>query len=689
MQDPQLINRELSWLSFNHRVLQEAKDPTVPLYEKIKFTAIFSSNLDEFFRVRVAALRYLLVLKEKSQKKLKFDPIELLEQIHHTVNRQQEELGQIYRNIILKELKKQKIFLVDDKNLNSSQTEYIRSYYKEEVYPFLQPVLLFKNKLTLFLKNNVIYLAVRLYSKRAVKDISNPGKAKPTYAVIEIPSWHRPRFILLPEDNGKHYVMFVDDIIRLCLPDIFHGFKVAESYAIKLTRDAEIYIDDEFSGDLLTKIKKGLSRRKSGVPSRFLYDKRMPKDFLSFLKSAFLLQNEDIVPGGRYHNYSDFFAFPNPQKSTLNYKELIALKMPAFDSNKSVFTALLKKDILIHFPYQSYDYVIRFINQSAQDKTVRSIFITLYRVSAQSQIVSQLIQAAQNGKKVTAFVELKARFDEESNIRWAQEMENAGVKVLYSFPGLKVHAKCCLVERLESGRTMQYAYLGTGNFNEKTSKIYTDIGMFTANQDITKEVRRVYSYLEGKKVKQAYKHLLVAPFNLRSGLYELIDRETENAQSGYEAAITLKLNNLEDKRIIRKLYKASQAGVKVKLLIRGVCCLIPGKENLSENIEAYSILDRFLEHSRIYVFANRNEPLYWLASADWMERNLDRRIEVCFPVYDLDLQSELSDLLSMHFVDKRKVRLIDETFENRYLDSVMAKGSTAQEKIYQYYKNRV
>ena len=677
-QNIRLFNREISWLGFNHRVLQEARDESVPLHEKIKFMAIFSSNLDEFFRVRVAALRNLLALKEKTQKKLEFNPAELLNRIHEYVNQQQEELGDTYRNIILKGLRDNNIFLIDAEDANENQREFIQQYFEHEIYPFLQPVFLFKAKVTYFLQNHALYMAVKLFSKDAVNTTSSRAK----YALLEIPTRFLPRFVTLPGDADNHFIMFLDDIIRAFLHTIFTGYTIDSAYAIKLTRDAEIYIDDEFSGDLVDKIRKGISRRKTGVPSRFLYDLNMPKTFIKFLSEALHLSKEDLIPGGRYHNFSDFFSFPALGAEDLRYDKLLPVSGKSFSTNTPLFKSIGKKDILLHFPYHSYSPVIDFLKAAAEDKEVASIYMTLYRVSSGSQIINNLMLAAQNGKKVTVFVEIKARFDEESNIKWAEELQRSGVKVLYSFPGLKVHAKLCLVRRSDK----DFVYLATGNFNEKTARIYTDFGMFTCRRSITSEIIRVFSYLESRKNELQLKTLLVAPFNMRQTFYSLIDNELKNAESGKPASIILKLNSLEDRKIIQKLYLASQAGVKIELIIRGICCLVPGVKNLSENINVISIIDRYLEHTRIFVFHNSGRKKVFIGSADWMRRNLSRRIEVVFPIPDPEIRKNILTILNFQLQDNTKARIITSKIKNEYRKTESDDLVNAQSKTYRFIK---
>jgi polyphosphate kinase len=680
------FNRELSWLSFNYRVLQEAKDESVPLFERLKFLAIYSSNLDEFFRVRVASLRSLLALKDKSQKELQFNPHLLLKKILDTVHTQQEEFGKIFREEIIPQLETENIFIVNDKTVLPDHKDFIKNYFKDQVIPYVQPALLDKNKISTFLHNRAIYFALRLLPKQKKKSISPRYK----YAIVEIPSAKTGRFITLPSTDRKHYVIFLDDIIRMNLGDLLPGYKVESCFSIKLTRDAELYIDDEFTGDLLSKIKKGLARRNTGAPSRFLYDERMPDDFLKFLRAALQLERNDLVPGGRYHNFNDFFSFP-PSLKTINKPQLENDPLPPLQSKDlegviSMFDVLSEKDVLLSFPYQSFGYVAKFLEEAADDVNVKSIKITLYRVADESLIVRSLIKAAENGKKVTAFVEVKARFDEESNFISADVLEKAGIRVFFSFPGLKVHSKLCLIERVEKNKSRFYTYLATGNFNEKTARIYCDYALLTANQKFGMDAGRVFNFLQRKKENVKSKELIVAPFNLRKSFIKLIDNEIQIAKEGKPAEIIIKLNSLEDRKMIKKLYEASNAGVKARIIVRGICCLIPDVKELSENIEVVSIVDRFLEHARVFVFHNGGDNKYFLSSADWMKRNLSRRIEVAFPVYDKEIQKQLQKMIDLQLSDNVKARVIDKEQKNEYGEDESEQKTRSQYDIYNYIK---
>ncbi|MGE3799657.1 MAG: polyphosphate kinase 1 [Candidatus Kapaibacterium sp.] len=667
-------DRELSWLSFNYRVLQEAKDQRVPLFERIKFLAIYSSNLDEFFRVRVASLRSLLRLRKRSRQSLTIDLGELIGQIRSTVFKYQEEIGSTYREEILPDLERVGIRILNESEVNAEQLKYLNEWFEEHLLSNLHATFLQQEFAGPFLHNRKLYLIVALqprlarkfWSEQSEEEKASVPKSEISLAILEVPSATLGRFHKLPSPNGEHHVMFLDDILRLFISRIFPGFNPVDAWSVKLTRDAELYIDDEFAGDLLKKIRKGLRKREQGVPSRFLFDKRMPADVLKALRKGLELRKEDLVPGARYHNFSDFFTFPFPDQPEHFYPPMPPLINEELQREELLFDAISKKDYLFHFPYESYDPVIRFIREAAADPQVRAIAITLYRVASDSEVTKSLIQAAQNGKEVMAFVEVKARFDEESNLYWAGEMEKGGVRVLYSFPGLKVHSKICVVTRQEGDGLKRYAYLATGNFNERTSRIYCDQGLLTADERLTEETDRVFRFLSGEIHEPEFHHLLVAPFTLRKRLIGLIDREIEHAVSGRGGAITLKVNSLEDSEMIDKLYQASQAGVKIRLIVRGICCLRPGLPGLSQNIEAISIVDRFLEHARIYLFHNNGEEELYTSSADWMKRNLSRRVEVAFPIYNPEHKQMLRQVLEIQWQDNQHARWLDEGRENEY-----------------------
>ncbi|MEI8135174.1 MAG: polyphosphate kinase 1 [bacterium] len=680
-----ITNREISWLQFNERVLQEAHDDRNPLYERIKFLAIYSSNLDEFFRVRVASLRSLLNLKKAEHKDLEIQPASLLKKIHQIVTAQQEMFGKIFTKQIIPALRKNNIYLVDETQLSEEQAEQVRRYFSEKVLPLLKPVFTAKTTIDPFINNRSLYFALSLMPRGEVK-ISEvaPKERSIEYCVLEIPSADLPRFFLLDKKGKNQYIMFLDDVIRLSLRQYFVRHEVLGAYSFKMTRDAELHIDDEFEGDLLTKIQEGLGARKKGMPSRFLYDPTMPPDMLKYFSKYFKLSDDDLIRGGRYHNFSDFMGFPNPGITGLENKPQPPLQHRDFAESRSLFPVIAQKDVLLFYPYQTYDYVLQFINQAAKDPSVIAIKITLYRVASNSKVVAALKEAAKNGKEVTAFVEIKARFDEEQNLFWAGELERSGVKVLYSFPGLKVHCKLCIVTRLERGEKMRYCYLASGNFNEKTSTIYSDIALFTADSRITKEVKEVFQIL-GRKERQAeFDHILVAPFTMRKFFEKRIEKEIKFAKEGKRAEIIIKLNSLEDSEMIEKLYEASNAGVKIKMVIRGICCAIPGVPGMSANIRATSIVDRYLEHARIFIFHNGGNERYYVASADWMTRNLSHRIETGFPIYDESLQKEIRQFIDIELKDNVKARTIAKGRNNKYRR--VAQGTEKIQSQIDFYK---
>lgn len=678
-----LITRDLSWLSFNYRVLQEAKDPTVPLFERIKFLAIYSSNLDEFFRVRMANHRNLLRVGKKTKKELEFSPKQIVRNIQDEVTKQQEEVSKIFEKEIIPELKNHNIYLKRRLDLNEEQREFVEDYFKDHMLPFVQPVLLVKDKIRPFLNNAALYLTVLLQSK---EDAEAPHE----YAIVKIPSDHLPRFIKLPSPENRHDLIILDDIVRHSVSWMFPGYDILDTYSIKLTRDAELYIDDEFAGDLIQKIKDSLAKRHVGPASRFVYDREMPEELLESLKDVFDLEKYDTLKEGRYHNNFDFFKFPDFGLTQLKDPPLPPLPYQDLEGTKDFYKSIKDRDHLLHYPYHAYESVVRFFEQAAVDPDVTHIKIIQYRVAKRSRIMQALMNAVRSGKQVSVFIEVKARFDEEANLAWGERLEKAGVKVHYSFPGVKVHSKLALVRRLEANHERMYAYLSTGNFHEDTAKLYTDMGLFTADKRIVSEVARVFSYLETvKQPPQPFKHLLVGQFNLREGLESLIDFEIRKAKAGKAAKIILKMNSLQDPAMIKKLYEASQAGVTIKLIVRGICCLVPGVKGLSEKIEAISIVDRFLEHSRVFIFSHGGRERIYLSSADWMVRNLSYRIETCFPILDAKLRREIKDYINIQLRDNVKSRLLDEDSNNDYFKNGSDMAIRSQVETYYYVKRKL
>ncbi|MFN4081502.1 MAG: polyphosphate kinase 1 [Saprospiraceae bacterium] len=675
------LHRDISWLAFNYRVLQEAKDPLVPLLERLKFLAIYSSNLDEFFRIRVADIRKLKKIGKKTKAQLDFDPGATLRQIQAIVKIQQEEFSDILHNQIIPQLREHNIFLLRRLDLNETQRQFAEDYFTQYLQPFVMPVLLVKGRIRPFLANAHLYLAVNLRLKRR-------PLAENEYAIVKVPSDQLPRFIELPASGpGRREIIMLDDIVRHSVSLLFPGYDILDTYSIKLTRDAELYIDDEFKGDLVEKIKQSLQKRQVGPASRFVYDREMPDAMLAYLKECFDLGKNDFLPEGRYHNNFDFFKFPDFGLAHLKYKPLPPVMHPTLSHSKDFFANLREKDQLLHVPFQSYEPVIRFFEQAAADPKVTHIKVVQYRVAKNSRILQILMDAVNRGKMVSVFVEIKARFDEAANLEWGEKMEKAGVKVHYSFPGVKVHAKLALTRRMEGRSARLYAYLATGNFHEETAKIYGDLGLFTANQDLCAEVSTVFTFLENAKPPRSpFKHLLVGKFNLREGLFALIDAEIEAARSGKSASMILKMNSLEDRDIIARLYVASQAGVKIKLIVRGICCLAPGIPDISENIEIISIVDRFLEHARVFVFHHGGAEKIYLSSADWMTRNLSYRIETAFPVYDPDLKQEIMQAIEFQLNDNVKARIVEAEARNEYRRTQSDIPMRSQIETYYFYK---
>ena len=662
------FNRDLSWLSFNYRVLQEAKNKEVPLLERLKFLAIYSSNLDEFYRVRVGLLRSTMIKNDDSLNRKK-----LLTKIQKKVGKQLNEFGKIYRGTLLPQLARNKIYIRTEADLNKEQKSFVEEYFRSTILPELRLVFLDGKSNTPFLENKHLYFALKL------KKLSSK---KTEYAILNIPSEKLPRFIMLPSRPAQHAVIFLDDMIRQCLHFLFMEHTVKACHAIKISRDAELDLEEE--NDLVEEIKSKLIKRKTNPPSRFLYDNSMPHDMLNHLREQFSSVKDFIIPGGRYHNFEDFFSFPTPDKPRLKYPEFPELKHKAFEKSKSFFDTIRTSDQILHFPYQSYDYIINFLDQAATDPDVTSIKITLYRVPDDSKIANALLKAAANKKEVSVFMEVKARFNEVVNIYWAQKFEEAGIHVFYSFKNLKVHGKICLVERMEKGKKKRYAYLSTGNFHEKTARVYCDYGYFTARKELTKETEKIFQYFNSQRKEPQFHHFLVAPFNLRRRLKNLIRTEAVNARVRKKASIIIKVNNLEDARMINQLYNASRAGVKITLIVRGICCLVPGVEGMSENIKVISIVDRYLEHARVFIFHAGGKERMYISSADLMTRNLSRRIEAVFPVYDDLAKQQIRHAISFQMKDNTKARKLNKTQSNPYKQSKSRKKIRAQLDTYKY-----
>lgn len=675
-----IINREISWLYFNDRVLQEAADPSVPLIDRIKFLAIFSSNLDEFYRVRVATLSRLSNLNEKAKEILGYNPKKVLNQIKNIVVRQERKFNNLYENIIVKQLAEEKIFILNDKQLNVSRGEFVKNYFRERLLSTLVPIMLNENLPLPELRDRAIYFFVKLTNGKYTQ-----------LALIEFPD-NLPRFVVLPETNNLKFIILIDDIIRYNLEDIFFIFEhqTIEAYSIQLTRDAELDLDKEVSEKFIDALSKSLLKRRKGKPMRLLYDSDMPLDMLKYLVGKMGLHGESLIPGNKYHNFKDFISFPNVGRHELEYEKTVPLAVGGLSFGKSLMEMIAKKDYLISTPYQSYDYVIHFLREAAIDPKVREISIAVYRLAENSRVMHALINAAKNGKSVTCLVELRARFDEQNNISWSRRLEEEGVNVIYGIDGYKVHSKICLISRVEKGKIAYYGCLSTGNFNERTARLYADHTLLTANKKITGDLVSIFKALNKCFLPKGIKHLIVSPVDSRSAMYKLIDNEIKNAKLGKEAYMILKMNSLADEQMVAKLYQASNAGVKIKMIIRGMCCLIPGLKGQSENIEVISIIDKYLEHARVHIYCNGGNELTYLTSADFMTRNIDTRVEVGFPVYDRNLQREIRDIINLQLEDNTKAREINAHNTNKYRKSSSDLPHRAQVDIYDYlkYKNK-
>lgn len=674
------INREISWLSFNERVLQEAADPTTPLVERMKFLGIFSNNRDEFYRVRVATIRRLSKLGKKAVAIYGDDPVDLLQKLQRKVIDQQNRFEEIYQEL-KGALALNNIFIINEKQLNEKQQKYIKEYFHNDLTPTLFPLMVDDTKPFPYMKDKSSYLFVRL--------VSTIEKNKTKYALIEVPSKVVSRFVILPQEGEKKFIILLDDVIRFCVDEIFSvfGYTAKEAINIKLTRDAELDIDSDVSKSMLEKISKSVKDRKKGQPVRFVYDSTMSKDMLSFIMRKLGMDKKDnAIPGGRYHNFKDFINFPNIGSPELVYQHPRPLEHKYLvDNNRSVLDIVREKDILLHYPYHTFNHIITLLREASIDPTVESIKITLYRVADSSKIANSLINAVKNGKKVTVLVELQARFDEENNIYWANKLQEEGAHVIYGVPGLKVHSKLFLITRREKGKEVKYAHIGTGNFNEKTARIYTDFSLITANKQITDEIKKVFDFYADNFKIGTYKHLAVAPFYMRKIFTAQINKEITNAKAGKKAYAILKMNSLVDKEMIKKLYEASQAGVKITLIVRGACSLVTEAAGFSDNISAYSIVDKYLEHTRVLIFCNNGDEKMYITSADWMNRNFDNRSEVAVPIYDLDVKKQINDIIQIQLSGNTKVRIIDKLQQNNYKTIKSGeKKIRVQDEIYQY-----
>ena len=678
------FKRDISWLSFNYRVLLEAEDDTLPLYERINFISIYSSNLEEFYKIRVADHKAIATGAAHSDEESVQSAMQLVTEINEEVNRQLEERIRIYEQKILPALRQHHIIFYQSRNVEPFHKEFLRRFFREEIFPYLSPVPVSKDKVISFLRDNRLYLAVRLHSKGTL-----PGDPDHTqYFVMKLPYSKVPRFIELPKQDKNYYLMFIEDIIKANIDTIFPGYDVDSSYCIKISRDADILIDESANtSEIIEQVKTKVKKRKIGAVCRFVYDRAMPDDFLDFLVDAFRINRQELVPGDKHLNMEDLRHLPNPNNAVRPIRKPQPMKLACLDERESIFRYVEKKDLLLHYPYHSFEHFIHFLYEAVHEPTVREIMVTQYRVAENSAVINTLIAAAQNGKKVTVFVELKARFDEENNLATAEMMKAAGINILFSLPGLKVHAKVALVLRRDKQghKLPSYAYISTGNFNEKTATLYADCGLFTCNPVLVNDLHNLFRTFQGKE-NPVFHRLLVARFNLIPELNRLIDHEIEIAKSGKQGRIILKMNALQDPAMIERLYEASQAGVKIDLIVRGICCLIPGRK-YSRNIRVTRIVDTFLEHARVWYFGNGGKPKLFLGSPDWMRRNLYRRIEAVTPILDPDLKRELSDMLSIQLSDKRKACFVDDHLRNRWKSARPQKEKIrSQYTFYEYLK---
>ncbi|GAB2667194.1 polyphosphate kinase 1 [Vibrio panuliri] len=674
------IEKELSWLSFNERVLQEAADKSVPLIERIRFLGIFSNNLDEFYKVRFADVkRRILISQERGGND---NSKHLLTKMQSKALKLNERFDELYQELI-REMARRRIFLVNEHQLSDAQKTWVQKYFHRQVLPHMSPVLLTDEiDLLQFLKDEYAYIAAELKRDDHTQ-----------YVLLEIPTDHLPRFVMVPEQKGKRRktIILLDNIIRFCLDELFRGFfdyDEIRGFAMKMTRDAEYDLSRELEYSLLEQMSEGVSQRLTAMPVRFVYERDMPEAMLNFLCQKLGISNYDsLIPGSRYHNFKDFIAFPNVGREYLENKPLPPMRCANFNGFANSFDAIKNQDILLYYPYHTFEHITELVRQASFDPKVLSIKINIYRVAKDSRLMNSLIDSVHNGKKVTVVVELQARFDEEANIEWAKVLTEAGVQVIFGTPGLKIHSKLLLINRRENEEIVRYAHIGTGNFHEKTARIYTDFSLLTADPEIANEVRNVFGYIENPYRPVKFNHLIVSPRNSRSQLYRLIDSETANAKLGKKAQITLKVNNLVDKGLINKLYGASVAGVEIRMVIRGMCALVPGVEGVSDKIKIISIVDRFLEHPRVLITHNDGDPQVYISSADWMTRNIDHRVEVGTPVRDPRLKQRIIDIVNIHFIDTVKARWIDKEMSNRYVARGNRKKVRSQLAIYDYLKN--
>lgn len=674
------INRELSWLKFNERVLQEAADTDVPLIERLRFLGIFSNNLDEFFKVRYATVKRIYEAGKGGKSELGgIKAADLLEEITQIVIKQQSYSLEILDKIE-KELETENIFIINEMEIDKDHHEFIMNYFYQEISPALVVIMLNEDVALPELEDISAYLSVRMSS----------SKSKDQVALIEISST-MDRFVVLPSKGDNNYIIMVDDILRYCLDDIFNIFNYdsISAHMIKITRDGELEFDSDLSKSFIDKLSESVKDRQSGAPVRFVYDKNIDEETLNFLLRRMSIdEKESMIPGGRYHNRRDYMSFPSLGRTDLLYDKIKSLPVKGLSLEDSIFKTIAKKDYLVYTPYHTFSYIVKFLREAALDPKVKTIKITIYRLAQISHVASSLINAAKNGKKVTVSIELRARFDEAANINYAEQMQDEGITMLFGVTGLKVHCKMCVIEREENEKLVRYGFISTGNFNESTAKIYTDFTLLTSDSKILKDINKVFDFLEVNYRVNRYKHIITSPHYTKTKIFALIDKEIECAKSGKPAYIKLKMNSISSYKMIDKLYEASRAGVKIQMIVRGLCCLVPGVKGMSENIEIISIIDKFLEHTRLYIFSNQNKPKIYISSADWMTRNIDTRVEVSCPIYDDEIKQELQHIFDICWNDNVKARIIDEHQTNKYKRNNNPKVR-AQFDTYKYYLNKL
>jgi len=674
------INRELSWLQFNARVLQEAADKTVPLIERLRFVGIFSNNLDEFFKVRYATIKRIDEAGKAGKSELGgIKASELLEKITQTVIKQQSNSLRIL-SAIQSQLEKEHIVVIKEDKINDEQKAFIKQYYIQNVSPALVTIILNDSIKLPNLKDSAAYLAIKM----TLTTTENQ------YALIEIPK-NMNRFVVLPKVGDKNCIIMIDDLLRYCLHDIFNIFDYTSisAHMIKITRDAELDLESDLSKSFMEKISDSVKDRQDAEPVRFVYDKTIDKKTLRFLMSKMGIDVSDsIIPGGRYHNRRDYMDFPSLGRTDLLYAPIKPLPIKGLSLETSIFSDIAKQDFLQYTPYQTFAYTVKFLREAALDPKVKSIKITIYRLAQISHVASSLINAAKNGKSVTVSMEIQARFDEQANIEYAEQMQREGVTLYFGVQGLKVHSKMCLIEREEESKIKRYGFISTGNFNESTAKIYTDYTLFTANDKILKDINKVFTFFQVNYRIYRYKHIITSPHYTKNAFFNLIDNEIANVKTGKPAYIRLKMNSISSYKMIDKLYEASNAGVKIQMIVRGICCLVPGVKGMSENIEVVSIIDKFLEHTRLYIFCNDNKPKVYISSADWMTRNIDNRVEVSCPIYQESIKTEIIDTFNICWSDNVKARILNETQDNTYKRNNAPK-IRAQFATYDYLKNKL